>query len=63
MSVMLNGAVLYQGGSGRRPPDFSRDIRVSELEAIEVYRSSAEAPPEFGGTTGACGVIVLWTRR
>jgi hypothetical protein len=33
-----------------------------DLEAAEVYRSAAEAPPRFGGGMEGCGVIVLWTR-
>ena len=65
MSVILDGSYLYRSGSGRsgRPPDFGKDFRVADLESIEVYRSSAELPPEFGGTSGACGTVVLWSRR
>ncbi|MGQ0714483.1 MAG: carboxypeptidase regulatory-like domain-containing protein [Gemmatimonadaceae bacterium] len=33
---------------------------VSTLEAVEVYTSSIQAPPEFWGT--GCGSLVLWTR-
>jgi len=63
MTVLLDGHYLYTAGSGNRPPDFSRDFRVAELQAIEIYRSSSEVPPEFGGAVGGCGVIVLWSRR
>jgi hypothetical protein len=35
--------------------------RPMELEGIEVYRGPSELPAEFSG--GACGAIVLWTRR
>jgi len=35
---------------------------LADLEAVEVYQVSG-LPAEFGGTTGACGAIVLWTRR
>ena len=35
---------------------------VSVLEAAEVYRSGNEAPVQYGGGMGGCGVIVLWTR-
>jgi hypothetical protein len=33
---------------------------ASSLEAIEVYTSAAQAPPEYWG--GSCGSILLWTR-
>ena len=34
---------------------------VNSLEAVEVYTSAGQAPPEFWG--GGCGSLVLWTRR
>ena len=63
MSVLLDGVPVYQSGGSRPPPDFSRDFRPSELESIEVYRSSAEVPSEYGGAAAACGVILLWSKR
>jgi hypothetical protein len=32
------------------------------VEAIEAYAGAAEAPAEYGGSSG-CGVIVIWLRR
>jgi len=63
MSVVLDGAVLYRSGGSSPPPDFSRDFRIANFESIEVYRSSSEVPTEYGGTSAACGVILLWSRR
>ena len=63
MTVILDGNVLYNSGGLMPPPDFSRDFRPADLHAIEVYRSSAQVPPEFGGTVGQCGAILLWSRR
>ena len=37
------------------------ELRSSDIEAIEVYRST-EVPAEFPSRTGACGVVVIWTR-
>lgn len=34
-----------------------------DVEGIEVYAGPATIPPEFGGSSGACGVIAIWTRR
>ncbi len=38
-------------------------VPVSHLDAVEVYRSSLEAPMEYGGPRARCGVMLLWTRR
>ena len=63
MSVYMDGSPLYLNGSSMKVPDFRRDVRVAELEMIEVYRSAAEAPGQYSDTTGGCGVVLLWTRR
>jgi len=63
MSVFLDGVAYYRTGSNMRPPDMSREFMIMSLEAIEVYRSSAQIPMEFAGRGSDCGVIVLWTRR
>jgi hypothetical protein len=50
-------------------PDFSRSdiidsvIAVSLIEAIEIYTGASQLPADFGGTSGNCGVVVIWTRR
>jgi hypothetical protein len=57
-SVYLDGHPVLMYG-------FSLDAiaPVSELQAVEIYRSSALAPYRYGGGTGGgCGVILLWTR-
>ena len=64
MSVVLDGSPIYRSGSLSRPPDFHRDFfEVSSLEAVEVYRSPAEVPQEYGGSSEQCGLILLWSRR
>lgn len=69
MRPCFPGLVIHRGGKvGADPgaagaPDLKLLIDVSQLEAIEVYRSASEIPIEFSGPTAACGVIVLWTRR
>ena len=37
-------------------------LSPSDLEAVEIYRSALEAPPEYLDPAG-CGVILFWTRR
>lgn len=39
------------------------DIPTFDIEAIEVFRSIAELPPEMAGPESSCGVIAIWTRR
>jgi hypothetical protein len=64
MSVVLDGAPIYRSGSQSRPPNFHRELfEVSSLEAIEVYRSPAEVPQEYGGSSEQCGLLLLWSRR
>jgi hypothetical protein len=68
MSVYYNGVqvgvggVLGPFGSGNLKPIDLRMYNLSGLDAIEVYRSAAEVPAEYGGASGACGVILLWSR-
>jgi hypothetical protein len=70
MQVVLDGMILFRGGRLHADPDLKGDapdlkrlLAVAHLEAIEIYRSAAETPMEFGGVGAACGTIVLWTRR
>jgi hypothetical protein len=64
MSVVFDGSPIYRSGSLSRPPDFHRDFyEVSGLQAVEVYRSPAEVPQEYGGASEQCGLILLWSRR
>jgi hypothetical protein len=64
MSVVFDGSPIYRSGSLSRPPDFHRDLfEIASLEAVEVYRSPAEVPQEYGGASEQCGLILLWSRR
>jgi hypothetical protein len=38
-------------------------LHPSEVEAVEVYLSSAAMPAEFNATGATCGAVVLWLRR
>ena len=63
MSVVYDGVFIYRAQSSGRPPDFLREFSASGMQAVEVYRSEAETPLEFGGATAACGTVVMWSRR
>lgn len=71
MSIYLDGRLHWRGGKDipppelerNPPPDFRSFVGVHDLVAVEVYRSAAQLPIQFGGTSGQCGAVVLWTRR
>lgn len=46
-----------------RIPDVNAVVSMSEISAIEVYPSVANAPPSISSrvTDGNCGVIAIWT--
>jgi len=66
MQIYLDGIKIYEprtgGGRAGEPPDINQ-FSIAQLEAIEIYRGPAETPAQLGGTGGACGTVVLWTRR
>ena len=45
--------------------DIDQTIQPEDVDGIEVYKSATDTPAEFqtGGNGGACGTIVIWTRR
>ena len=65
VEVVLDGIVVSKGGSDtvwEQAYDLSM-LRLSEIEAVEVYRSAGEIPAEFNSASAACGVLVIWSRR
>jgi hypothetical protein len=56
--VLLDGVPVHGIGE-----TFDLDlIQRNEIEAIEVYRSPAQIPAQYGGAESRCGVILLWRR-
>lgn len=41
---------------------FQENTPIRDVYGIEVYRGTGEIPAEFTGSTGGCGVIVMWTK-
>jgi hypothetical protein len=56
--IYLDGAKL---GAGGEPPNLD-NIPVSQIAAMEFYRSASEMPVEFNKPGSACGVLAIWTR-
>lgn len=38
------------------------EMRLEDLEGVEVYRGASQIPPEFNRHNAMCGVVVFWTR-
>jgi len=36
-------------------------VHRDEVAGIEIYRSAAQVPVQYGGTGSGCGVILIWT--
>jgi hypothetical protein len=65
LQIIVDGVVRHRGGPvylAGTPPNL-KEFELHALESVEVYRSAAETPIEFGGASAECGTIVLWTRR
>ncbi len=41
---------------------FHENTPIRDVYGIEIYRGTGEIPAEFGGSTGGCGVIAMWTK-
>jgi len=62
MDVYLDGQLVQ---THDRPGE-ARDLdglSLRDVTAVEVYRGAAEVPTEYRGSTSACGIILIWTRR
>lgn len=55
--------VYVDGVSMGTGPDLDALVMASDVMAIEVYRRPVEIPAEYGGSSSACGVLLIWTRR
>lgn len=67
MQVVVDGATVYRAKEGDKAWAYMFDVTnflsVSSLAAVEVYRTVAEVPVEYGGGGSICGLLMLWTRR
>lgn len=59
--VYVDGVLFEPGGKAFPATGFDDLVRAQDVVAMELYRSPAETPAQFGGLS-ACGVILLWTR-
>lgn len=64
-SIDPRGTSRAGGGREARPPSIEELVPGSDIAAIEVYPSAANAPSELQaramGGRGSCGIIAIWT--
>ncbi len=62
--VILNGVRVYAPGapSAEETPFVIDQIDPTEVVGLEIYRSAADTPLQFGGPSAACGTVVIWTK-
>lgn len=48
---------------GRPDNFFGPLVAIRDVEGLEFYTGASDVPGEFGGSTAACGVVVIWTRN
>ena len=53
---------VYIDGSPLTAQPINYAVRPSDIEAIEVYASTAEMPAQFRHGDGGCGAIMIWSR-
>ena len=68
MQLVIDGMVLYRARAGGGDIDWQstydvNTLPIPELVAVEIYRSPAEVPMEYGGPSAECGVVLFWTMR
>jgi len=60
--IWLDDFLLYSGDERGLVPDINR-ISPATIEAIEYYKSAAQAPLKYSRLNSQCGVLVLHSRR
>ena len=63
--VYLDGTLVFSFAIPRTPLFDVNTVPVAQIEAVEFYVSSAQAPAQFSRmnrTTAGCGVLLIWTR-
>jgi hypothetical protein len=60
--VFLDGLVVSHAKADPRERFDIDSLLTGDIEAIEVYTSPSQVPPQYGGAFSMCGVILFWTR-
>jgi Carboxypeptidase regulatory-like domain/TonB-dependent Receptor Plug Domain len=61
VNVLLDGVMVYNGTPGQAPFDVN-SLQPGDISAIEYYGGPSRVPVGLNATSGACGLIGIWTR-
>ncbi|MBL8984034.1 MAG: hypothetical protein JNL26_17745 [Gemmatimonadetes bacterium] len=61
VNVMLDGIVVFNGAPGQPPFDVN-SLQPGEIAAVEYYGGPSRIPASLNATSGACGLVGIWTR-
>lgn len=60
----LDGTLVSSGTPNGPEGTLINDLlQPDDIEAIEVYSSASRLPPQYNGSSSACGVVLIWTRK
>lgn len=60
----LDGTLVSSGMPNGRSGTLINDlVHPEDIEAIEVYSNVSRIPPQYNGSSSACGVVLIWTRK
>ena len=68
-NVWLNGVLTTKANTNGviEPGDLERGVdgylTANDVAAIEVYRTAASTPLQWGGLGSNCGTVVIWTKQ
>jgi hypothetical protein len=61
--VYLDGLLVSHGNQGAGDRYNLNSVLPQDVEAVEIYAGPAQVPPQYGGASSACGVLLIWTRK
>lgn len=65
-TVTIRGCIplfIVDGVIARYERSIDNLVSPLDLEGLEVYRSPADVPVQYGGLRHDCGAVMIWTRR
>jgi hypothetical protein len=60
MHVFIDGVNIDERGGVAF--DIDALVRPADIEGVEIYRSSYEAPAQYQTRLSTCGIVLIWTR-
>ncbi|MBK8250742.1 MAG: carboxypeptidase regulatory-like domain-containing protein [Gemmatimonadetes bacterium] len=61
VNVLLDGIMVFNGAPGQPAFDVN-SLQPGEIAAVEYYGGPSRVPAGLNATSGACGLIGIWTR-